>query len=61
MNSQLTRCVSAEANTKLGRAYDVTLTAVEEKPVSLFRRVINTIKGFFAKIADFFKNLFGLK
>lgn len=42
-------------------AYDVTLTAVEEKPVSLFRRVINTIKCFFAKIADFFKNLFGLK
>ena len=37
------------------------LTAVEEKPVSLFRRVINTIKGFFAKIADFFKNLFRLK
>lgn len=61
VNSQLTRCVSAETNTKLGRAYDVTLTAVEEKPVSLFRRVINTIKGFFAKIADFFKNLFGLK
>ena len=61
VNSQLTRCVSAETNTKLGRAYDVTLTAVEEKPVSLLRRVINTIKCFFAKIADFFKNLFGLK
>ena len=61
VNSQLTRCVSAETNTKLGRAYDVTLTAVEEKPVSLFRRVINTIKGFFANVSGFFRKLFGVK
>ena len=61
LNGQQTRCVSAETNTKLGRAYDVTLTADEEKPVSFFRRVINAIKGFFTKIADFFGKLFGLK
>lgn len=61
LNGQQTRCVSAETNTKLGRAYDVTLTADEEKPVSFFRRVINAIKGFFTKIADFFGKLIGLK
>ena len=62
VNGQQTHCISAETDKKLGRAYDVTLTAPEpEKPVSFFRRVINAIRDFFIKIADFFKRLFGIK
>lgn len=61
VNGQKTHCVSAETNTKLGRAFDVTLTVEEEKPVSFFQRFINSIRDFFKKIADFFKGLFGIK
>ena len=59
MNGEKTHCVASETDEKLVRAYDVTLPAVEpEKPVSFFQRVINAIKGFFAKIAAFFKKPF---
>lgn len=50
-----------EYETKLGRAFVVTPTEEEEKPVSFFQRIINSIKNFFAKISDFFKKLFGAK
>ncbi len=62
VNDEETRCVASETDEKLVRAFDVTLAAVEpEKPVSFFRRAINAIKAFFAKIAAFFKKLFGIK
>lgn len=62
LNGQKTHCCSTESDTLLARAYVVTPTSVEpEKPVSFFRKVINAIKGFFTKIADFFRKLFGLK
>lgn len=61
VNGEQTHCVASETNEQLVRAYDVTLAAAEpEMPVSFFRRIINSIKGFFAKIAAFFKKLFGI-
>ena len=61
MNDQPTEYCIYESETKLGRAYVVSLPIEEEKPVSFFRRMINAIKDFFAKIAAFFKKLFGVK
>ncbi len=62
MNDQPTEYCIYESEAKLGRAYVVSLAAEEEeKPVSFFQRIINAIKGFFAKIAAFFKKLFGIK
>ena len=61
MNDQPTEYCIYESETKLGRAYVVALADEEEKPVSFFRRFINSIRDFFKKIADFFKGLFGIK
>ena len=61
VNGQKALRVSAESETQLGRAYIVTPAANEEKPVSFFQRILNAIKDFFARIAAFFKKLFGIK
>ena len=62
MNGEKTHCVASETDTRLVRAYDVTLPAVEpEKPVSFFQRIIHAVKDFLTKIADFFKKLFGMQ
>ena len=61
VNGQKTRCVSAETVQQLGRSYVVTPSSpAEQKPASFFRRVIDSIKAFFAKVANFFRKLFGL-
>ena len=62
VNGREARCISAETVEGLGRSYVVTPTSAEpQKPVSFFRRVTNAVKGFFVKVAEFFRKLFGLK
>ena len=61
LNDQQTEYCTYEYETKLGRAYVVSFAAEGEKPVSLCRRILNAIKGFFARIAVFVKSLFGIK
>ena len=60
LNGELTHCVSAETDSKLGRAFDFAVA--EEKPeeaqTSFFARILQSIRDFFAKIRDFFDQLF---
>ena len=61
LNGQKAHCVSTETDTMLARSYVVTpASPVQPKPDSFFKRTINSIRAFFARIANFFRKLFGL-
>ena len=60
LNGELTHCVSAETDVKLGRAYNFELSeeAEEQTDTSFLGRILQAIRDFFAKIRAFFENLF---
>lgn len=60
LNGQLTRCVSAESDAKLARALNIELSEedTENTDTSFFGRILQAIRDFFAKIGEFFANLF---
>lgn len=61
LNDQVTDCLASESDVHLERGYVVSFPEEEpQKPVSFFQRMINAVKDFFAKIANFFKKLFGV-
>lgn len=61
LNDQITDCLASESEVYLERGYVVSFPEEPQQSVSFFQRMINAIKDFFVKIADFFKKLFGVK
>ena len=62
INDKVAHCVGVESETRLYRAniYEIS-EAVPEKQDGFFAKIWKSIKNFFKKIGDFFKNLFGIK
>ena len=60
LNGELTHCVSTETDVKLSRALNFELPEedTEQTDTSFFGRILQAIRDFFAKIRDFFENLF---
>ncbi len=58
INNVKTRCVSWETETKLSRAYYVSVAEEAQEETNFFTMIINAIRDFFAGIVSFFKNLF---
>ena len=55
----LAKAIKKALNENFGGDYFIEDEVEEEKPLTGFALFIDKIKKFFAKIGDFFKNLFG--
>ncbi len=58
VNGQKTHCVAVETDTKLVRAFDVTIENQPEEPLGFFEKILKAITDFFNNIRFFFEHLF---